>query len=179
MASVKCPVCGNRIEKESAVHVGRRYCCAEHAKQYETELKKTKSKPAQSSSAPPVQSGYKELIEAVCQAFDIDAPTGMILKQIQNYKKAYDFTYNGMRFTLQYCLHWSKQASQLNLEHGLSFIPYKYHEAREFFERLKESARHTQQAGAEISSQTINIDADKLERARFRRTGYIDIELLE
>lgn len=175
MASVKCPVCGNSIDKDTAVHVGKRYCCADHAEQYKTELEKKKQK----AQAPPEPSGYKELIQTVCETFGIDAPTGMILKQIQTYKKAYNFTYDGMRATIVYCLFWSGRKPVPNLEQGLSFLPYKYDEAKEFYAQLKASSEHTKKAGTEQEPQVITIDSEKLAKARFRRTHMIDISQLE
>ena len=45
---------------------------------------------------------YKKLIETICDYYKIDKPTGLMLKQIKEYKNDYNYTYGGMAYTLWY-----------------------------------------------------------------------------
>lgn len=175
MATVKCPICGKGNKKEDTEKVGKRYCCKEHAEQYQQELENKKT--PQDKGMP----GYPELIELVCTLCGIKAPTGMILRQIQNYRQTYNFTYEGMRATVLYCTQWATNRVELNTETGLSFIPYRYDEARHFYEELQRLHDYHEAINvpeATEQERVVKINVNDLRNGRQRVLGLVDIESL-
>lgn len=84
---------------------------------------------------------YKELIKYICNVFDIQAPTGFILKQIKNMKDKNNWSYSAILYTLWYCFEILEKPLYVN--HGIGFIEQYYEQARDFYEhqeRLRQTA---------------------------------------
>ena len=166
---VKCPVCGKTNDKETAVKVNRRYCCSDCVDAYRRELAK---------KATAESSGYTELVSTICKLYEIPKPTGMMLKQIKTFHDALDLTYDGMRATLVYAVNWSNPAVSLDASSGISFVPYKYDEARRFFEDIGAVANHLSTVDARKvfrQERVISINRQDLEQSRHKPMKHMDI----
>src|SRR5437764_770195 len=82
-----CPKCTQKLSKIDAINHNKRYyhpeCFAE--KEKEDELKKQYS------------AHYKDLIEYICSLYGLDAPTGMILKQVKDFQEDYNYKLQGIK----------------------------------------------------------------------------------
>lgn len=109
---VKCPKCGKSNDKEIAVKYNNRYYCKECIEDVEE---------------------YKELIEAICQIYELEAPTMQIVKQIKDYKDKYNFTNSGILFTLKY--YYQILENKVLEDSGIGIVPYYYDKARDYYNK--------------------------------------------
>lgn len=153
---VKCPECGSYNDKENTVESNGRYYCPIC---YENKQKEAND--------------YKQLIAYVCELYQIEAPTGWMLKQVKDFKEQFHYTYRGMKTTLNYFyeIEGNDPADSL----GVGIIPFVYDEAKQFYiDRLavKESATN---AAENNVRKTININK-KAKNNEYRDIALIDIE---
>lgn len=86
---------------------------------------------------------YKQLIEFICTNYEIDRPTGLMLKQIKDMKTEYGWPYSAMTYTLWYC----KEILQKRLieKYGVVLIKHHYEDAKEYYsqqEKMKEQVKN-------------------------------------
>lgn len=76
---------------------------------------------------------YKNLVNSICEYFKIDKPTGLILKQIKDYKNTFKYEYKWM----QYCLWYVTYIKNQNLEkkYGVAIIKYEYENAVDYYKQ--------------------------------------------
>ncbi len=120
-----CKCCGKKLQSEEKyIHVSKTYCeeCYKRVKRESTE--------------------YKELVEFICNNYDLDKPTGFILKQIKEFKSDYGYSYAAMTYTLWYCKEILNKS--LIEKYGISLVKYYYDEAKNYYlqqEKLKEQIK--------------------------------------
>lgn len=153
---VKCPECGSYNDKENTVECKGRYYCPIC---YENKQKEAND--------------YKQLMSYICELYQIEAPTGWILKQVKDFKEQFHYSYKGMRTTLNYFyeIEGNDPADSL----GVGIIPFVYDEAKKFYiDRLavKESAMDAAKSNIR---KTININK-KVKSSDYRDIALIDIE---
>lgn len=109
-----CKGCNTSIPSgEAQIYSGKKYC----NRCYELKLKDKKE--------------YDELLKAIMYYFNIDVPSGLILKHIKEYKEQFNYTYAGM----QYCLWYCKEIKGLrfDIKYGIAIIKYEYENAKDYF----------------------------------------------
>lgn len=117
-----CKGCGKKLKpEEKYMHSSKPYCkkCFENIERESSE--------------------YKQLIDFICENYDLDRPTGFMLKQIKEYKNDYGFSYAAMTYTLWYCKEILNKS--LIEKYGVVLIKHYYDEAKEYYsqqEKLKE-----------------------------------------
>lgn len=74
---------------------------------------------------------YKNLIAYICEIFEIDKPTGFILKQIKNYKTEFEYGYAAMQYTLWYCKEIENYT--FNLKYGIYMVKQHFIDAKEYY----------------------------------------------
>ena len=74
---------------------------------------------------------YKQLVSNICVYFSLDKPTGLILKQIKEYKEQMGFVCAGMNYCLWYITEI--KGEKLDLQYGISKIKYEYENAEKYF----------------------------------------------
>lgn len=136
----KCGRCEKQLlTKDERNKIGNRYYCSSCAVAIEREKKE-----------------YKALIEQICQYYQLPVPTGLMFKQLKQYKNEAKYTYGGIQYTLWYC----KEILNLSFDekYGLGMVGYKYKEAEEYFlsqQKIQNSIQdHTP---AENNKVTINL----------------------
>lgn len=161
---VKCPVCGSLNDKEVAVlHNGRHYCeiCFENKKKESQD--------------------YKNLITYICELYNIDCPTGWMLKQIKDFKETYNYTYKGMKTTLNY-FFTIKTQNEPEEAMGIGIIPYVYDETKKYYYDLKtvrDSVRNTDIEELANRNRIIKIKkTDIAKKETYKDTVLIDISEL-
>lgn len=110
----KCKDCGKELVKEDKYkYSNKTYCRGCYDKHiYENQM-------------------YNQLISNICKYFDIDKPTGLILKQIKEYKDKFDYTYSGIEYSLWYITQILNKS--LELKYGIALVKYEYENAKEYF----------------------------------------------
>jgi hypothetical protein len=116
---VKCPYCEKQLNKDDAYEYKKRY--------YHTECFETWQREGQD---------YKDLKDYICELYRIDTPSGMILKQIKDFKEDLNYKYKGMELALRYFYETLGNSVQENS--GVGIIPYVYEDAkRHYITKLK------------------------------------------
>lgn len=116
-----CRGCGKKLKKEEKfMHSSKPYCeeCFKKVERESTE--------------------YKRLIEFICNNYELDKPTGFILKQIKELKNDCGYNYAAMEYTLWYCKE--VLSKPLKEKYGVSLIKYYYEDAKNYYaqqEKLK------------------------------------------
>jgi hypothetical protein len=160
---LKCPVCGTFNNKEDTIFDNQRYYCKVC---YETKKKDGED--------------YKALIDYICDLYDIEVPNGWILKQIKEFKEQFNYTYKGMKTTLDY-FYRIKQDEQPEEGMGIGIIPFVYDEAKRFYldkKKIKDEMQDFNIADIE-NKKIIHVNAiDKIQDDKFREIVDIDISQL-
>lgn len=112
--------CGNKYEaEEMSVLGGKKYCFSCK------EAKESKEK------------AMKELYATIKRLYNINFPTGLMLKQIKQYAEERSYTYEGMTQTLKYL---QNKGVAFNPTYGLGLISYEYENAQAFFKQQEQIA---------------------------------------
>lgn len=117
-----CKGCRKKLQpEEKYIHASKTYCeeCYKKIERESTE--------------------YKQLIKFICDNYELDKPTGFILKQIKELKIEYGYSYAAMAYTLWYCKEILNKS--LIEKYGVALIKHYYDEAKDYYsqqEKLKE-----------------------------------------
>lgn len=112
-----CKNCGKKVTKEEKMtHSNKSYC-----KECYDEIMHEKEE-------------YKKLIDLICTYFKIEAPTGLILKQVKDYKEQFGYSYGGMTYTLWY-IKEIENKNFTEVKYGVALIKYNYEKAKAYFEQ--------------------------------------------
>lgn len=90
-----------------------------------------------------VKKNRKELYDYICDLYNMKFPTGLIIKQIKEYKEEYGYKYSGMLLTLKY--FYEIQENPVKYNDGVGIIPYIYEEAKEYYldqQRIRKEAKN-------------------------------------
>lgn len=115
----KCPICNKQDDESLMVKIGnRRYHkgTCEIVFQEEQESKEVN------------RNSWGKLFNYICELYGIDKPTGMMFKQLETFRKSYDYTDEGMYLTLKY--YYETLNNEVLEGTGLGIIPYCYEEAK-------------------------------------------------
>jgi hypothetical protein len=113
----KCKDCDKSISKDEKVTISNKsYCseCANKIKQGQIE--------------------YKQLVDTICQYYGLQCCTGLIFKQIKDYKEQLGYSYLGMTYTLWYIKEIERKPFNES-KFGIAYIKYYYEKARDYYEQ--------------------------------------------
>jgi len=116
---------------------------------------------------------YKQLIEIICQYYGIDAPTGLILKQVKEYKNDFKYTYSAMTYTLWYCKE--VLGKQCLTQYGIALVKYHYEDAKDYYTQ-QEQRRQTVEELKDVEIKTKKIRRSN--KAKEKNTKLIDLNSL-
>lgn len=161
---VTCQYCKEKLVRDEAKKRGARSYYHEEClikKEDEENIKKREA------------DSYKELIEYICILYGIEAPTGLILKQIKEYKESFDFKYSGMLLSLKYFFEMNDGA--VIEDAGVGIIPYIYEDAKKHY-LLKREVENSLNEYIQYSDKIIEVDSPKFYSKEKRKL--IDINAL-
>lgn len=160
---VKCPECGTMNEKEDTVYHSNRYYCKNC---YEAKSENV--------------DGYKRLIGYICKTYRIKAPTGIILRQIKEFKNDYNFTDDGIYMTLKY--YYELLENPVVEGVGIGIVPYYYEKAKQQYLTLLSIEDKVEDYASDLEK-TINVDIAKrnnmLDRFKKRNIDFNGIDWSE
>lgn len=125
-----CKLCGCKLTKEEKyTHSNKTYCksC------YDAKIKEFNE--------------YNALVSSICKYFGEDKPTGLILKQIKDYKENFGYTYNGV----SYCLWYITDILNRTLEkkYGIALVKYEYENAKMYYNNQEKISNSVQNSNNE------------------------------
>lgn len=109
-----CKDCGKKLNSDEKYTYGGKTYCKEC---YENQTK--------------IHEQYDNLIKTICIYFNIDAPSGLILKQIKDYTNNFNYTYSGINYTLWYITQI--KSKRLELKYGIALVKYEYMNAENYY----------------------------------------------
>lgn len=157
---VKCPTCGTLNDKENTISHSSKYYCKDC---YDSKIKETQN--------------YKELITYICELYQIEAPTGWILKQIKDFKEQFNYSYKGIGTTLRYFFE-IKEGNDVADSMGIGIVPFVYDEAYKFYvdkKAIKDSVVNFNLEEIEANKKVITIKRNADEVNKFKEIALIDI----
>lgn len=151
---VKCPTCKTLNDKENTEKLDNRYYCLECAEKRKVEKNRNID-------------DWDELFEYICDLYDIDVLTGMMFKQIKDFRTDYNYTNKGMYLTLKY--YYEILDNEVKDNTGLGIIPYYYDRAKQHYIDILEVKKHLK--NFEIDEQTNivkikNIDIKEIKKRK-------------
>lgn len=110
----KCKDCGIELEKEERyIFSNKSYC----KKCYDKHIQE--------------KSSYDRLIKIIIDYFNIQSVDGLILKQIKEYKEKFNYTYDGITYTLWYCKEILNK--DFIRKYGIALVKFEYVNAENYF----------------------------------------------
>ena len=157
---VKCPECGTFNDKENTIAHNSRYYCKICYENYMREAQ-----------------AYKDLVAYICELFQMDAPTPLMCKQIKDYKEQFDYTYRGMKTTLNYFFE-IQEGNDPNDSIGVGIIPFVYDEAKKFYIDKKAVKDSVLECDIEKMQNTKRV-IQKITHSKSNENKYKDIVLID
>ncbi|MEM4994817.1 hypothetical protein WKH56_19845 [Priestia sp. SB1] len=141
---VKCPHCEKMMEKEEAVSHQKRY--------YHEACLKDKQKSIEDR---------KDLIAYICELYRIDAPTGMMLKQIKEFETDFKYKLKGIELALRYFYETSENNPREG--DGIGIVPYVYEKAKKHYILKKNVEKSVKEAaGKEIKQKVVTVKSPEM-----------------
>lgn len=98
---------------------------------------------------------YKELIEFICTHYELEKPTGLILRQIKEYKTEYGWSYAAMTYTLWYCK--DVLGKSFSEKFGVALIKHFYCEAEKYYTEQEQRRKQMEKLkNVEIKTKIVN-----------------------
>jgi len=115
----------------------------------------------------------EELYLTIKTLFNVSYPTGMMLKQIKQYKEECGYTYKGMTLTLNYC---SKMPGiDFKSTMGVGIIPHQYEKAKADY--IKKAQQKSKMENTELKAKEVVIKIKKLDNTNhLKNERLIDLE---
>lgn len=155
---VICPYCKEKLDKDEAHPYKKRYY---HEKCFNEWQAHSQHR--------------KDLIAYICELHNLDAPTGMILKQIKEFENDYGYKLKGMELALRY--FYETLGNPVREGDGIGIIPYVYEEAKKYYIlRMKAQESAEENEGNYVTSRKVKITSPKLDYKK--RVKPIDIASL-
>ncbi len=111
---VKCPYCESQLPKDEAVEYKKRYY---HESCFNTWRQEAEHR--------------KELIEYILELYKLEAPTGMMLKQIKEFQEDFKYKLKGIELALRY--FYETLGNPVQEGSGIGIVPYVYEDAKKHY----------------------------------------------
>ncbi len=121
---VTCKYCGIQFDREQTefTQVGNRYA---HTACYNIKIETQKKE----------EQDYKDLVEYILKLFKIAEMPIKIERQIKDFINTYNYSYEGIRKTLEWWFDVKKNPISL-AQGGIGIVPFVYHEGLEYYRRI-------------------------------------------
>lgn len=113
----------------------------------------------------------KDLIDYICDVYQMDAPNMVILTQIKRFQDEYNYSLKSMEMTLRY-FH-DIEGNRVDAK-GIGIIPYVYDDAKSYYIRIKNIG----EAAIKAKNNPIETETVKVATKKRRKDKSISIEEL-
>lgn len=113
----------------------------------------------------------EKLYGLIKEIFNLNFPSGLMLRQIKQYKDERNYSYKNIMFTIDYITHQKK--IKLQTQYGIALVPHYYDEMISYYKDLKRRRENTVIEKQEI--RRIKIKAPKLVN-EYREKKFINME---
>jgi hypothetical protein len=113
----------------------------------------------------------EELYKFLQTTFNLSFPSGLMLRQIKQFKEERGYSYKNIRFTVDYIIRIAKMNMQV--QYGIALVPHYYDEMIRYYKDLKERREKT--VVSEIKTKRVKIKAPNLENT-YREKKLINME---
>lgn len=113
-----------------------------------------------------------ELLTYISLKYNVEFPTGYMLKQITDYHNKRGYSYKAMLATLKYMFEVEKVTTKEGV--GIGLLPYYFEKAKSYYSKIMT-------AGKSADSVTINntvVKVRAIEQTKRSKAGYIDLNSL-
>lgn len=114
----------------------------------------------------------EELLNYIALKYNVEFPTGYMLKQITDYHNKRGYSYKAMLATLRYMFEVEKIPTKEGV--GVGLIPFYFEKAKSYYSKIKT-------AGKSANSVTVNnkvVKVRAIEPTKRSKAGYIDLNSL-
>lgn len=113
----------------------------------------------------------EKLYDLIKKTFSLNFPTGLMLKQIKQFREERQYTYKNIAFTIDYIVRIKKM--RLQMQYGIALIPHYYDEMISYYKDLKR--RREQMKDITPRKVTVKMQAPVLEN-EYRKKKLINME---
>ena len=114
----------------------------------------------------------EELLNYISLKYNVEFPTGFMLKQITDFHNKRGYSYKAMLVTLQYMFDVEKVATKEGV--GLGLIPFYFEKAKSYHQKIRKAGNSAQ--NITIDNTVVKIKA--VAPSRRTKAGYIDLNSL-
>lgn len=154
---VKCPYCEQKLDKEEAYEYKKKYYHEECFDIWRSESEHR-----------------RELIDYICNLYNLDAPTGMMLKQIKEFHEDFKYKYKGMELALRY-FH-ETLGNSVQEGSGIGIIPYIYNDAKKHYMMKMKVEQSLEEMETEVETKVIEVSSPNFTYQK--KVKHIDISSL-
>jgi hypothetical protein len=130
MRKCKCLYCGLEFDRDKLPYTQvteRRYAHKECAEKFQVQKSQD-------------ELDYDALADYIENLFGVGFLNAKIVKQIKDYRTAYNYTYSGMLGTLVYWYEVKKAPiDKVKANGGIGIIPYIYDDAKEYYNKINQA----------------------------------------
>lgn len=169
----KCPFCRQQVNESESILVQKRHYHV-NCLQQEKEQKKAKQELKEEiRTAAKSDPDYKKLVEYICELYDLDHISPMIISQIDKYHERYNLKYTGIQLSLQY--YYETLKNPIKEQYGIGIVPSIYDKAKYFYLQQKKVAASIKSNNIETKCQVIDVNV----KATSKRNKMIDISQIK
>lgn len=117
----------------------------------------------------------ENLYNVIKEVFELKFPTGMMLRQIKEYREDRGYTYKNIAFTIDYMV--KRKGLKLQTKYGIALVPHYYDEMITYYKDLKEKRENTVLTNNGPKRITIK-NVFEPEKNKYREKIMIDMEEL-
>lgn len=118
--------------------------------------------------------GRIKLLDTISNIYNIPYPTGMMLRQMKQFREERNYKYNDQAKALWYGKHVLKK--QFYSSYGLGLIPYIIDDAVKYFEDNKKRQEKMKDVSSVNKTQTITKTWQENDKQLYRKNKMIDME---
>ena len=97
----------------------------------------------------------ERLYEYICKIFCISELTGLISNQLKSFYKEYNYTYDGILYTLKY--FYEIKDNKPDIKYGIGIVPLVYREAESFYKTNVKIQKQIEKTDVSKKEKTVNI----------------------
>lgn len=119
---------------------------------------------------------YKNLSAYICDTFGIAVPTGLILKQIKDYKDMYSYTYDGIAYTIWYITNIAEK--ELDVKYGIAYVKYFYEKAEEYYVQQEHLKKYNSEKIKQLNDVSVTPDVVSYTCHPPKKPNLIDLSII-